>query len=244
MGKERLDSLLVARGMLDSLEDSKRVIRAGKVRVDGMVADKPGYLYPADAEIEVLRPPKYVSRGGEKLAAAFQNFALDVDGMVCLDVGASTGGFTDCLLQNGAVKVYAVDCGRGQLHWRLRRDERVVMMERTNARYMEPSDFDQLAQFAVVDASFISLAKLLPAIVRVTAPASRIVALIKPQFEARRSQVEDGGVVRDPDVHREVMDNIRAFGEKNLDLLWIDSCESPIKGPAGNIEFLSYWEKR
>lgn len=241
--KERLDRQLVERGLADDSDKAQRQIRAGKVRVDGAVADKPGHLYAADAEISVAAAKRYVSRGGYKLETAFREFALDVAGCVCLDVGASTGGFTDCLLQHGAEMVYAVDCGRGQLDWSLRRDERVTVMENCNARYLDPRSFDPPPVFAVADASFISLAKLLPGINEVLDEAGRIVALIKPQFEARREQVEAGGVVRDEGVHREVIDSVRGFAEKNLGLIWRGIVESDIVGPAGNREFLAYWSK-
>lgn len=243
MNKTRLDSLLVERDLADSPDAAGRVIRSGKVRVDGVVADKPGKSYPSEVEVEVERPPRFVGRGGFKLEEAFKTFSPDVDGRVCIDIGASTGGFTDCLLQHGAATVYAVDCGRGQLDWNLRRDERVVVMENTNARYLEAEDLSLTPSFAVVDASFISLKTLLPAICGVLARNGRIVALIKPQFEAKRDEVAPGGVVRDPQIHNRLLAEIRTFGEKKLDLRWIDSTKSPIKGPAGNIEYLSYWEK-
>ncbi len=244
MTKRRLDEILVKEGMINDLETAKRTIMAGKVRVDGERADKPGFRYSDDVEIHLKRPARFVSRGGDKLEAAFKKFKPDVHGLVCLDAGASTGGFTDCLLQHGAAKVYSVDVGRGQLHQRLLLDERVIIMDHTNVRHLTPSDFSVSPQFAVIDASFISLTKLLPAICRVLTPEAKIISLIKPQFEAERREVEPGGVIRDPSVHASVIRKVREFGEKNTSLLWRGLTESPIRGPAGNIEFLSYWEKK
>jgi len=244
MKKDRLDRLMLRGGLAEDIDSARRTIMAGKVRVGGALADKPGGQYPLDAELSVARPPRFVSRGGEKLETAFEHFALDVAGLVCIDIGASTGGFSDCLLQHGAARVYAVDCGQGLLDWRLRQDERVVVMENRNARYLEAEEFDPRPALAVADASFISLEKLLPTICRVLEPGGRIVALVKPQFEARREQVEKGGVVRDAAVHEEVLATIRAFAEKSLDLIWRGTVESSIKGPAGNKEFLVYWSMR
>jgi len=241
--KARLDRQVVEQGLAADIDSAQRLIRAGKVRVDGQIADKPGLAHPPDAEISIAKPKRYVSRGGIKLETAFREFSLDVEGRVCLDVGASTGGFTDCLLQHGAARVYAVDCGRGQLDWKLRQDERVTVMENCNARYLQREQFDPLAVFAAIDASFISLTKLLPAVCEVLDDGGRIVALIKPQFEARREQVGAGGVVRDPDIHREVVGSVRGFAEKNLGLIWRGLAESDIVGPAGNREYLAYWSK-
>lgn len=241
MKKNRLDNLLMERGLAKDRDLAARLIMAGKVRVGDRVADKPGLSYSVDSEIAVATPPRFVSRGGEKLETAFRTFGLDVSGANCIDIGASTGGFTDCLLQHGAALVYAVDCGRGQLDWSLRRDERVVVMEKRNARFLEAHEFDPQPHFAVIDASFISLTKLLPAARRVLSANGAIVALIKPQFEAERGQVEPGGVVRDPGVHRAVIDKVRCFAEKSLGLVWRGVVESSIKGPAGNREFLAHW---
>ena len=193
--------------------------------------------------IAIERPDRYVSRGGEKLEGALARFDIRVEGRVALDVGASTGGFTDCLLQHGAVRVYAVDVGRGQLHWKLRNDPRVMVMEQCNARYLRPQDLPESPSLAVVDVSFISLTKILGPLCAVLAPGADLVTLIKPQFEAGREQVGEGGVVRDPAVHRQVVERIRDFGTRELPLQWVDVCHSPIQGPAGNIEFLAWWKK-
>ena len=181
--------------------------------------------------------------GGEKLEEAFLRFELDVQGRVCMDVGASTGGFTDCLLQHGAARVYAIDVGRGQIHSTLRSDPRVVVMDGVNARYLVPGDLPAVPEFATIDASFISLTKILPAVTQILANGGRIVSLIKPQFEAGREQVGKGGVVRSEAVRDEVVERVRRFGTDELGLKWLGVCPSPIKGPAGNVEFLACWEK-
>ena len=239
----RLDQLLVQQGLLESREKARRVVLAGQVRVNGVLATKPGRSFAEDVTLEVIGGARFVSRGGDKLEGAFAQFDLDVRGLVALDVGSSTGGFTDCLLQHGAVKVYAVDVGKGQLHWKLRTDERVVVMEQFNARYLTREDIGEAPQVGVTDVSFISLTKILPAMVDVLAAKARIVALIKPQFEAGREQVGKGGVVRDPEVRLEVVEKIRYFCEHNLKLICLGIKESPLTGPAGNVEYLSYWEK-
>ena len=244
MGKKRLDVLLVERGLAESREKAQRLILAGAVRVGGQVADKAGRPCDDDAVIEVAAGDKFVSRGGGKLEAAFEAFALNVDGLVCADIGASTGGFTDCLLQHGASKVYAIDVGKGQMDWRLRNDPRVVVREGLNARYLEPRDIPEPFQFAVVDVSFISLTLILPPVTKLIEPGGQIVTLIKPQFEAGRDHVGKGGVVRDPAVHEAVVARIREFGTQSLPLEWLGLCESPLRGPAGNIEFLAWWKKR
>jgi 23S rRNA (cytidine1920-2'-O)/16S rRNA (cytidine1409-2'-O)-methyltransferase len=236
--KIRLDALLVERGLVDSREKGRRLIMAGEVTVNGQLADKPGSLVAADSVVEIKTPPRFVSRGGEKLAAALELFGLRVGGWVCADVGASTGGFTDCLLQNGAARVYAIDVGAGILDWRLRNDPRVVVMEETNARYVE--QLPEPARLVTMDASFISLKILLPVAQKWLAPEGEIVALIKPQFEAGKSRVGKGGVVRDPEVHREVLLNVLAFAE-SLDLSTAGLIRSPLLGPAGNMEFLAWW---
>jgi len=243
MPKERLDVLVAERGLAESREQAQRLIGAGKVRVSGQVATKAGHKYDLDAALEVEASQRFVSRGGEKLEGAFSVFGLNVAGLVCLDVGASTGGFTDCLLQHGAAKVFAVDVGKGQLHWKLRNDPRVSVMEEINARYLDPALLPEKPVFAVIDVSFISLTKILPAVINVLGKQAQIVTLIKPQFEAGRAQVEKGGVVRDPEVRAAVVDRIRDFGVKELGLKWVGVCESPLKGPAGNVEFLAYWKK-
>lgn len=233
--KERIDRLLQQRGLVASREYGRRLILAGKVRVNGQLVDKPGAKVSSEAELTIKERPPYVSRGGLKLAAALDAFPIHTDGVITADVGASTGGFTDCLLQHGATKVYAIDVGYGQLDWGLRQDKRVVVMERTNARYLEslPEPID----LVVMDASFISLRLLLPAARNWLRPEGQIIALIKPQFEAGRKQVGKGGVVRDPAVHRAVLETIlnwsvaEKMGPAGL-------IRSPLKGPAGNIEFL------
>jgi 23S rRNA (cytidine1920-2'-O)/16S rRNA (cytidine1409-2'-O)-methyltransferase len=233
--KERLDRLLVARGLAESREQAQRMIMAGLVLVEDRPATKPGHKIPADADIRVKERPPYVSRGGHKLAAGLDAFGVTPAGWVCADLGASTGGFTDVLLQRGAARVYAVDVGYGQLHWRLRNDPRVVVMERTNARYLE--SLPEPVQLVVIDASFISLRLILPAARRILAPGGQIIALIKPQFEAGRERVGKGGVVRDARVHRDVLREMadwaaaQSYGPQGL-------VPSPILGPKGNREFL------
>ncbi len=243
MTRRRLDQLVVEHGLAESRDRAQRLIRAGSVRVGGQPASKPGHLYPADAEITCLERPRFVGRGGEKLAAAFARFGLDVRGAVCLDVGASTGGFTDCLLQHGAARVYAVDVGHGQLHERLRTDPRVVVMERCNARRLRAGDLPETAGFACIDVSFISLTIILPAVRELLRPGAALVTLIKPQFEAGRSQVGRGGVVRDEAVRQAVVDRLRAEGER-VGFEWLGVCASPLRGPAGNVEFLAHWRRR
>lgn len=236
--KKRLDVLVVERGLAESRAQAQRVIRAGLVRVAGQVADKPGAQVVPTVEITLQARPRFASRGGEKLEAALTRFGLEVAGMVAADVGASTGGFTDCVLQHGVRRVYAVDVGYGQLDWRLRNDPRVVVMERTNARYLEslPEPID----LVTVDVSFISLELILPAAMRWLRPGGRLVALIKPQFEAGRREVGKGGVVRDPEVHRWVLERVLDIAAE-LDLGLCGLMVSPLRGPAGNVEFLAWW---
>lgn len=237
----RLDQLIVDRGLVESREQAQRLIRAGAVRVVGQLATKPGHTFAGDVEVELLDGPRYVSRGGEKLVAALQAFPVRVKDRVAVDVGASTGGFTDCLLQHGVRHVYAIDVGKGQLHWKLRQDSRVTVRESCNARYMTSAAFDEKPDLAVVDVSFISLMKVLPALKSILESGAEVITLIKPQFEAGREQVEKGGVVRDAAVRQAVVEAIREFGEGELAWTWRGVCESPIRGPAGNIEFLAYW---
>ena len=238
--KQRLDVLLVERGLLDSRELARRMVMAGEVRVNGQVQDKPGMRVPADAELAVQAMPRFVSRGGEKLDAALTAFVVPIDGKVCADVGASTGGFTDCLLQRGAVKVYAIDVGYGQLDYRLRQDARVVVMERTNARYVE--QLPEPIGVITADASFISLRLLLPVIKGWLTEQGHIVALIKPQFEAGKQDVGKGGVVKSAEVHRRVLREVLASAlDEGLAVSGL--IRSPLKGPAGNIEFLC-WLRR
>jgi len=239
MAKERLDKLLVSRGLAESREQAQRLIMAGLVLVNHRPSTKPGHKIPTDAEIRVKERPPYVSRGGYKLAAGLDAFGVEPAGWVCADLGASTGGFTDVLLQRSAARVYAVDVGYGQLHWRLRNDPRVVVMERTNARYLQ--SLPEPVQLAVIDASFISLRLLLPAAQRVLAPGGQIIALIKPQFEAGRERVGKGGVVRDERVHRQVLREVVAWAAAH-DLGPQGLLPSPIRGPKGNREFLLWMQ--
>ncbi len=243
MSVKRLDALVAERGLAESREKAQRLIRAGLVRVDGQLFDKPGKTVDLACTVEVLAPERFVGRGGEKLECAFEVFRPDVADIVCLDVGASTGGFTDCMLQHGARKVYAVDVGRGQLHWKLRNDPRVIVMEKMNARSLRPDDFPERPGFAAMDVSFISLTKVLPSVKDIISGNSVIISLIKPQFEAARAEVSRGGVVRDSETRATVVERVRIFGERELGLRWLGVCESPIKGPAGNIEFLACWRK-
>ncbi len=244
MAKVRLDQLVVNAGLAESREQAKKLILAGAVRVQSQPATKPGNTYPADALVErVGAPQRFVSRGGEKLEGAFEAFGCDVEGLDCLDVGASTGGFTDCLLQHGARHVVALDVGHAQIHPRIAADPRVTSVEGFNARYMTAADLPYAPAFAVTDVSFISLTLILPPMAEVLAPGGRIVALIKPQFEAGREHVDHGGVVRDESVRAAVVEKIRDFATGTLHLRPLGVVQSPLRGPAGNIEFLSYWEK-
>jgi len=231
--------MLVERGLVDSLERAKRLIMAGKVLVDGQKADKPGKFFSVDASIEIRENTPYVSRGGLKLAKALRDFDIDVSGKVAIDVGASTGGFTDCLLQHGAKFVYAVDVGYGQLAWKLRNDPRVKVLERTNIRYVQRSDFSKRIELATVDVSFISLRKVLPVVATLFNKSGDIIALVKPQFEAQRHLVEKGGVVKNPEVHKQVIVELTNFSIRN-GFTVSGVTYSPITGPAGNIEYFIY----
>ena len=234
----RLDLLLVERGLVESRSLAQRLIHAGEVSVDGQLADKPGVTVPEDADLTLKAKPRFVSRGGEKLAAALERFPVDVTGLVAADIGASTGGFTDCLLQHGAAKVYAIDVGYGQLAWELRQDARVVVMERVNARYLAalPEPVDVI----VSDVSFISLRIVYATAVHWLKPGGAAISLIKPQFEAGRADVGKGGVVRDPAVHRRVLETVTAdMAALGLGLRGL--MVSPLRGPAGNVEFLGWW---
>ncbi len=239
--KDRLDNLLVSRGLAESKEQAQRLILAGSVRVKDHPNPKAGQKYPNDIPIELLARPRFVSRGGEKLEGAFNAFHLNVDNLDCLDVGASTGGFTDCLLQHGASRVISLDVGKNQFHHRLRSDPRVTVIEGFNARYMTVADLPFVPRFAVTDVSFISLRLILPPIVAVLPPASQIISLIKPQFEAGREHAPKG-VVRDPAIHQLVVDQIRAFAEDTLRLTCRGIKRSPLLGPEGNVEFLAWWQ--
>ncbi|MFQ5886650.1 MAG: TlyA family RNA methyltransferase [Anaerolineae bacterium] len=237
MAKRRLDTLLVERGLVESRERAQSLILAGKVKVDGHVAHKPGKRVPAEAEIALEEALPYVSRGGLKLVEALNRFQLGVSGLICADVGASTGGFTDCLLQHAAAKVYAIDVGYGQLAWELRQDPRVVVLERTNIRYLEslPEPID----LATIDVSFISLELVLPPTLNFLKPEGQIIALVKPQFEAGRKQIGKGGVVKDPEVHRQVLHRVARVAQ-DLGLRILGLIPSPLLGPAGNAEFFIY----
>ncbi len=241
--KERLDVLLVKRNLASSREKAKAIIMSGNVFVEGQREDKAGAVFPESSQIEVKgHTLPYVSRGGLKLEKAFRCFDISVEGRVCTDVGSSTGGFTDCMLKNGAKKVFAIDVGRGQLDWKLRQDERVVCMEKTNIRYIRPEDLGEEIDFSSVDVSFISLTKVLGPIREYLKADGEIVALIKPQFEAGREKVGKKGVVRDNKVHLEVIRKISEFAV-NLGFYVKDLDFSPIKGPEGNIEYLIHLKK-
>tara|TARA_B100001765_G_C19448373_1_gene313438 strand:+ start:138 stop:947 length:810 start_codon:yes stop_codon:yes gene_type:complete len=239
--KERLDVLISDRGLTESREKARRLILAGEVSIGGNTDLKPGQLFPLHTEIDIRETPKYVGRGGIKLEKAIRDFELLVDGMVAIDVGASTGGFTDCLLQNGAKFVYAIDVGYGQLAWKLRQDSRVDVIERTNIRRVSFAQFSLPIDIAVIDVSFISLKKVIPTIIGLIKPTGDILALVKPQFEVGRGLVEKGGVIRDPQVHTDVLHGLIEFiMELNLFVMAISF--SPIRGAAGNIEFF-IWMK-
>jgi 23S rRNA (cytidine1920-2'-O)/16S rRNA (cytidine1409-2'-O)-methyltransferase len=237
VAKQRLDVLLVERGMTASREKAQALIMAGEVLVEEQVVAKAGLRIPIDAEITLRNRLRFVSRGGEKLDAALTQFGIATAGVICADVGASTGGFTDCLLQHGAARVYAIDVGYGQLAYTLRTDPRVVVIERTNARYLD--SLPEPVDFIAVDASFISLKLLLPVLKSWARPSFSIVPLIKPQFEAGRENVGKGGVVRDPAVHTVVLENVLSFAQ-DIGLHVRGLMRSPLKGPAGNVEFLAW----
>lgn len=240
--KIRLDQYLVQNGLVQSRERAKALIMAGVVFVNQQKVDKAGEMIKEDAVVEVRgHDIGYVSRGGLKLEKAMKCFPLTPNGKVCMDIGASTGGFTDCMLQNGATKVYAVDVGYGQLDWKLRSDERVVCMERTNARYLDRDQIPDELDFASIDVSFISLKLILPAVHRVLKEGGHVACLIKPQFEAGREKVGKKGVVRDPSVHLEVLENFLTHA-KDSGFTVLDITFSPIRGPEGNIEYLGYLE--
>ncbi len=241
--KQRLDVLLVEKGLAPSREKAKAIIMAGIVYVDGNKEDKAGTTFPENATIEVKgKTLPYVSRGGLKLEKAMQKFPITLSGKVCMDVGSSTGGFTDCMLQNGATKVYAIDVGHGQLAWKLRNDERVVCMEKTNIRYVVPEDIDELAAFSSIDVSFISLTKVLLPVKNLLTEDGQVVCLIKPQFEAGREKVGKKGVVRDRAVHEEVIRMVMDYAA-SIDFYPLALDFSPVKGPEGNIEYLLFLSK-
>lgn len=243
LSKERLDVLLVSRGLAESREKAKAIIMSGNVYVDGQKEDKAGTSFNDKVNIEVRgNTLKYVSRGGLKLEKAMANFDVTLEGKICMDVGSSTGGFTDCMLQNGAVRVYAVDVGHGQLAWKLRNDERVVCMEKTNIRYVTPDDIPDKIQFSSIDVSFISLTKVLGPVKELLSDDGQIVCLIKPQFEAGREKVGKHGVVRDKAVHLEVVNKVIEYAVSiGFEVLNLEF--SPVKGPEGNIEYLLHLQK-
>lgn len=242
--KERLDVLLVKRGLAVSREKAKAVIMAGNVYVENQKEDKAGTMFQDTVNIEVRGSTlKYVSRGGLKLEKAMTHFGVTLKDKVCMDVGSSTGGFTDCMLQNGAVKVFAIDVGHGQLDWKLRNDERVVCMEKTNIRYVVPEDLGEAADFASIDVSFISLTKVLLPVYHLLKEDGEVVCLIKPQFEAGREKVGKKGVVRDPEVHKEVIEKVISYGQ-SIGYAALHLEYSPIKGPEGNIEYLLHLKKK
>ena len=240
MPRLRLDQLLVQRGLCDSREQAKRLILAGEVLVEGFEKLKPGQNVTEDAEVRVKAKPKYVGRGGLKLEGALAKFGIDVEGKIGVDIGASTGGFTDCLLQSGARKVYTFDVGTNQLVWKLRDDPRVEAREKFNCRSLTPKDVDEPADIVVIDVSFISLTKILPAAFGVLQPDGDLICLVKPQFELDRGDVGKGGVVRDETLHQKAVDKIRKFATDDLNKQWRGLVDSPITGADGNREFLAW----
>jgi len=244
MPRERIDKLLVDRGLTDSRTKAQALVMAGAVLVDEQLVRKPSELFDQNAKIRIKddATSRYVGRGGIKLEAALREFKLDVDKLLCIDVGASTGGFTDCLLQNGARRVVAIDVGHNQLDWKIRNDPRVEVREGVNARYLKPSDFDEQFDLATIDVSFISLTIILPAIRPLLPDGGCIVALIKPQFEVGKGEIGKGGIVKDPAQHQRVVQEINAAAE-SLGLQTAGVIESPIKGADGNVEFLALYEK-
>jgi 23S rRNA (cytidine1920-2'-O)/16S rRNA (cytidine1409-2'-O)-methyltransferase len=238
MARRRLDQILIDRGLAESREKARAMVLAGAVSVNGQRADKPGHSFPDDARVETAARQQYVSRGGLKLAGALDHFRVDPAGRVCLDIGASTGGFTDCLLQRGAARVHAIDCGTAQLDWRLRTDPRVVVRENFNARHLAPADIGEPVSLVVCDVSFISATLILPAVPALVAPHGEMVVLVKPQFEVGRGQVGRGGIVRDPALQQAACDKVRSAVES---MGWRTAMiESPILGAEGNREFLLY----
>ncbi len=248
MARVRLDQALVERGFCPSREKAQRAILAGQVRVNEQLGRKPSDLVHSSDQVTLLAPERYVSRGGYKLEHGLSYFQLHVQGCTAVDLGASTGGFTDCLLQHGAARVYAVDVGQGQLAWKLRQDPRVVVMERVNARRLTRGDFAQPfseVDLVVIDCSFISLQKVLPNAVSLVRPAGTIVALIKPQFEAGREEADRGaGVITDPAIHARVLQELERFAQEKMLLDWCGVVESPLLGPAGNKEFIVKLKRR
>jgi len=241
--KVRLDRMLFEKGFVESREKAKALIIAGEVLVNGIVTDKAGAQMTPDAELTIKSKMPFVSRGGLKLEQAVNEFNIELKNRTAMDVGASTGGFTDCMLQHGAVKVYAVDVGYGQFDWRLRKDERVVLLEKTNVRYLQKSSVPDEIDIATIDVSFISLTKVIPNVLEFLKPEGEILALIKPQFEAERKDIGKGGVVKDESKRLEIVETIKIWAEgTGLDILGITP--SPIKGPKGNVEYLIYMKKQ
>ncbi len=236
--RERLDKVIKQRRLIRSRSRAQRMIEAGRVKVDGRIVDRPGHPIDPEAEIEILAFATYVGRGGEKLEAALERFRIEARGKVCLDVGASTGGFTDCLLQRKAAKVYAIDVGHDQLHPSLRRDPRVVVREGLNARYLEPEDLGEPIDLVVIDVSFISLKLILPALVDIVDERAEIIALVKPQFEVGAEKLPPDGVVKSEADRQAVLEDLRAFMEAETPWRVVNEMESPIQGEKGNIEFL------
>jgi 23S rRNA (cytidine1920-2'-O)/16S rRNA (cytidine1409-2'-O)-methyltransferase len=238
MEGHRLDQLLVERGLVESREKARALILAGQVLVNGQRVDKAGHNVAVDAQVELLEQPRYVGRGGLKLEAALRHFDIQVAAKICMDVGSSTGGFTDCLLQHGAARVYAIDVGTAQLDWKMRNDPRVIVREQVNARYLSREDVPEIIQLAVCDVSFISITMILPAIAKLVAEDAEMVILVKPQFELERRQVGKGGIIRDPELHqqarRRVQEAVQRLGFRT------DTIPSPILGAEGNQEFLLY----
>ncbi len=237
--KTRIDQLLTTRGLCTSREQAQRAIMAGRVTVDGHRAEKPGLQVSWDAQIEIRGAERYVGRGGLKLEAALEHFQVSAEGKRCLDIGSSTGGFTDCLLQHGAARVYAIDVGRGQMNWKLRNDPRVIVREGINARYLKAVDVGETVDLCVADVSFISLTLILPAVFALLPGAADMIVLIKPQFELSPGKVGRGGIVRDPTFRLEAVEKIREFVERQ-GRQWLGVMESPIKGREGNTEFLAH----
>ncbi len=244
MARIRLDLALVQRGLCPSREQAKRLIMAGEVMLGDEVISKPGWLVRDDAALKVKTPPRFVSRGGLKLEGALEHFGIDVIGLIAMDVGASTGGFTDCLLQRGAVKVYAFDVGTNQMVWKLRSDPRVICRENFNVRHLQPGDVPEQVEIIVADVSFISLTLVLPGALSVLKPGGQAVVLVKPQFELSREEVGKGGIVREPELHEKACTRIRSFVESHLELEWRGITESSIQGTDGNREFLAWFMKR
>lgn len=243
MNKIRLDQLLVNRSLVESKEKAQKLIYGGLVKVNEILSTKPGHKFNEDCKINIKQKEKYVSRGGLKFEEAYNKFNLKIKNNICLDIGSSTGGFTDFMLQHKADRIYAVDCGTNQLHWTLRKNSKIVVMEKTNARYLSKKEIPELVDLCTIDVSFISLKKILPSVIKLINNNGVIVSLIKPQFEAGKDQIDKGGVVTNPIIHEKVINDIKDFGENKLNLKWLDFCISPLKGPAGNKEFFAYWRK-